>query len=451
MLALLVALVLQGPGATFASLVGEDGSRPNVLLISVDTLRADHLGAYGYRLPTSPRIDEIAREGVVLTDAITPVPTTAPALASLLTARHADGHTVRENFGELPADVTTIAEAFAAAGYDTAGFYGNGAIKNGFGQGFGRFEPFADHWFFRDRAGTKRALAWLSEAKEPWFLWVHFMDPHGPYDSSPPENSAAFTYEKTPRLERTLPSVERNYGFDVLPKYQRLDDHTRVVDYVRRYDGEILGTDTEIGRLRDALATAGTLDRTLMVITADHGESLGEGRYFFQHGTLLNTPSVRVPLVFRHPKLPGGTRNDTPASLVDVFPTIATLAGVPTPKGVVGRDLSGELTTPAPPADLVRVTYTVTPTQKTAVRRGHWELRGHPTSKETPYEFGRVELYDLRNSPPKLVPPDEEKDVRANLRPFLDTAAREVRRKTAAPRTPTDDEKARLRALGYID
>lgn len=441
--------------AVAGHLVGEDGAKPNVLLITVDTLRADHLGAYGYGLPTSPRFDAIASEGVLFTDAITPVPTTAPALASLLTSRHADGHTVRENFGELPDAMTTVAEAFKAAGYTTAGFFGNGAVKNGFGQGFDTFEPFADHWFFRDRAGTRKALPWIQEAKEPWFLWIHFMDPHGPYSSSPPETSKDFEYEESPRLQRELPRIEQNYGFDVIPKYQQLPDHNRVVDYVRRYDGEIRGTDTEIGKIRDALERSGALDRTLMVVTADHGESLGEGRYFFQHGTLLNDPSVRVPLVFRHAKLPAGTRSATPASLVDVFPTVAALAGVEIPDGIVGRDLSGAITKPNPSpdatSDLVRVSYTVTPSQKTAVRRGHFELRGHPKSKAAPLAFDRVELFDLRTNPPTLVPDDQEAEVRAELRPLLDTAARQVREETQAPRTPTEDEKARLRALGYID
>lgn len=451
-----VLALLVAPGATNApakSLVAEDGSKPNVLLLTIDTLRADHLGAYGYALPTSPSFDAIAAEGVLFTDAITPVPTTAPALASLLTSRHADGHTVRENFGALPAGMTTIAEAFRNAGYETAGFFGNGAVRNGFGQGFDTFEPFADNWFFRDRAGTKKALAWIAEAKEPWFLWLHFMDPHGPYNSSPPETSAAFEYAETADLQRKLPRAQKNYGFGVLPKYQQLPEHDRVVDYVRRYDGEIRGTDAEIGRIRNALETSGALEKTLLVITADHGENLGEQLYFFQHGSLLSDASVRIPLVFRHPGLPSGARSGAPASLVDVFPTVATLAGLEVPSGVVGRDLSAEIAAPTSKVgpDVVRVAYTVTPSQKTAVRKRHFELRGHPRTKETPFEFERVELYDLRTTPPRLVPADQGHEIRAELLPLLETTARQVRQKTTAPRTPTEDERARLRALGYVD
>lgn len=446
-----LAVVVAAPLARPASLVTSDGEKPNVLLITVDTLRADHLGAYGYALPTSPELDRIAREGVVFTDAVTPVPTTAPALASLLTSRHANGHGVRENFAELPEEMATIAEAFSAAGYATAGFYGNGAIRNGFGQGFETFEPFADHWFFKDTAGADKAIAWLATVEEPWLLWIHFMDPHGPYNSSPPARSKALVYPNTPRLERVLPHAETNYGFGVVPKYQRLPKHTKVVDYVRRYDGEIIGTDVEIGRLRDALERHGVLDETLLVVTADHGESLGEERYFFQHGTLLNDSSVRIPLILRHPGLAAGTRNETPASLVDLFPTIAALAGVDVPAGLVGRDLSDALSAPAPSDDRVRVGYTVTPSQKTSVRRGRWELRGHPEPKKAPDAFVRVELYDHRTSPPTLVPADEQTDVREALLPLLRAASIEMREQPSAPREPTDDEKARLRALGYID
>ena len=446
-----LAVVVAAPLARPASLVTSDGEKPNVLLITVDTLRADHLGVYGYARPTSPELDRLAREGVVFTDAVTPVPTTAPALASLLTSRHANVHGVRENFGELPDEMATMAEAFAAAGYATAGFYGNGAIRNGFGQGFETFEPFADHWFFKDTAGADKAIAWLATAKEPWFLWVHFMDPHGPYNSSPPEKSKALVYPQTPRLERVLPEAETNYGFGVLPKYQRLPKHTKVVDYVRRYDGEIIGTDAAIGRLREALENEGVLEKTLLLVTADHGESLGEGRYFFQHGALLNDPSVRIPLILRHPALAAGTRNETPASLVDVFPTVAALVGVDVPRGLVGRDLSGALSAPAPTDERVRVGYTVTPSQKTSVRRGRWELRGHPRPNEAPDAFVRVELYDHRTSPPTLVPAGEQAEVREALLPLLRAASLELRERPGTAREPTDDEKARLRALGYID
>ena len=425
--------------------------KPNVLLITIDTLRADHLGAYGYKLQTSPEFDRLAEEGVLFTDAITPVPTTAPALASLLTSRHADEHGVRENLGELPESLETLAEAFRSAGYKTAGFFGNGAIQHGFGQGFDVFEPFADHWFFRDRAGTRKAMAWLAQAPQPWFLWIHFMDPHGPYSSSRPATSAKFVYEKSPQLERVLPQSEHNAGFGMIPKYQQLEGHERVVDYVRRYDGEIVSTDREIGRLRAFLERAGVLDDTIVVVTADHGESLGENEYFFQHGTLLNEPSVRVPLILRHPSLPRGLRTNVPASLVDLFPTLAGLTGVPVPEGVAGRDLTRDLKESGTTPETTRVSYTVTPSQKTAVRQGHWELRGTPSRERPAHEFVVVELFDHRTTPPTLVPPGEERRVRATLRPKLRAAAKQVRKAQHVPRKPTKEEETRLRALGYID
>lgn len=448
---------LFGPGharpaaAGTPTLVDEAGRHPNVLLVTVDTLRADHLGAYGYERETSPEFDRLASEGVLFADAITPVPTTAPALASLLTSRHPDAHGVRENFGELPSEMQTIGEAFAAAGYSTAGFFGNGAIKNGFGQGLDRFEPFKDHWFFNDRAGTSKAIDWLESAREPWFLWIHFMDPHGPYNSSPPERSAGFTYPETPGLTRELPRVEQNHGIGVLPKYQQLPDQARVVDYVRRYDGEIAGTDLEIGKLRRALEKSKQLTRTLVVVTADHGESLGEDDYFFQHGGMLNEPSVRVPLLLRHPKLPAGVKTKTPASIVDVFPTLTALAGLPAPAGAVGRDLSGTLTGDPNIGQVVRVSYTVTPSRQTAVRRGRFELRGTPRRNKAADDFAKIELFDTSTTPPTRLPAGHEPAVRAELEPLLRRAARDVRENATAPRVPTEDEQKRLRALGYID
>ncbi len=443
-----------GASATVApapSLVDGSGRRPNVLLVTVDTLRADHLGAYGYRLGTSPEIDRLASEGVLFTDAITPVPTTAPALASLLTSRHADQHGVRENLAEFPGHLPTMASAFDAAGYQTAAFYGNGAIRNGFGAGFERFEPFGERWFFRDRRGAEKAIAFLDGAREPWFLWVHFMDPHGPYNSSPPGRSRAFAYPDSPALRRELQQVETNSGFGILPRYQRLDGLTRVGEYVRRYDGEILGTDAAIGQIRAALEASGQLDRTLLVVTADHGEALGEDEYFFQHGTLLHEPGVRVPLIMRHPGLPSGLRSDTPASLVDVFPTVAALAGLPAPDGSVGRNLVPSLRGAPTDGSVVRVSYTVTPTRQTAVRRGRWELRGTPHPEGPPDDFATLELFDIRASPARKLPPQAESAIRAELEPLVRAAARQVRENPSAARKMTEDEKARLRALGYID
>ena len=137
---------------------------------------------------------------------------------------------------------------------------------------------------------------------------------------------------------------------------------------MRRYDGEIIGTDTQVGRLVDALDQSAQLQSTLVVVTADHGESLGEDNYYFQHGKVLNEASLRIPLVLRHPGLPAGMRIDTPVTLVDLLPALTAMVGVPIPGDVAGVDL-GPLVhgTPLPNRDLVA--YTVIRPEVVAIRR----------------------------------------------------------------------------------
>jgi arylsulfatase A-like enzyme len=428
-----------------------DGGRPNLLLITVDTLRADHLGSYGYALPTSPAIDRLARSGVTFANAYTPVPTTAPAVASLLTGLYVDAHQVRENEAELPAAAYTLGEALAASGYATAGFYGNGALANGFGQGLETWQPFGATWAAHDAAGGRLALAWLEQRRAPWFLWVHFMDPHGPY-TSPPERSASFVYPETAALQRELPRSPNNWGFGVIPRYQALRGLTRVGEYVRRYDGEIVGTDIQVGRLLDALERGGLLDSTLVVLTADHGESLGEDDYFFQHGKVLNEASLRVPLVMRHPALPRGARIEAPVSLVDLLPTLTAMVGVPLAQPVAGIDVRPLVAgRTLPPRDLLA--YTVTPPETVGIRRGNFKLVGVPQPDVAQRTgFAGLALYDVGDGRETRVTGSGHAELIESLESELRDLARTVAKPAGAAPTLLDaEQRARLRALGYVD
>jgi len=417
----------------------------------------DHLGAYGYRLDTSPGIDRLAREGVLFTDVITPVPMTAPARASPLTGQHVQVHRVHENVGTFPQEVSSLAEAFAAAGYDTAAFYGNDAVEE-FGRGFDVFEEFSRRAApgrdaTADELGVERTLAWLEQAREPWFLWLHLIDPHGPYDSSPPERSAGFDYPDTPALQREIEVSEKNWVFGAIPRFQRLAGASRVVDYLRRYDGEIVGTDLQIAKLRAWLEAKEKLDHTLIVLTADHGESLVEDDYYFQHGKVLNEGSLRVPFLLRHAALPAGKRIAAPVSLVDVYPTIAALVGLPAPAAVAGRDVSGAIFG-ADPGERLRITYTVTPDLKVGVLRGHWRLTGRPQKKDGGVRidsFPRVRLFDTSEYPERRVPLGEHPKTAAALRAELIAASLRVRSVEVPDAELTAEQEKRLRALGYLD
>jgi choline-sulfatase len=291
--------------------------RPNVLLVTIDTLRADHVGCYGYRGAATPTIDAVAERGVRFETAIAHVPLTGPSHASVLTGKTPLGHGFRNNSGfALPAGVRTAAEDFRAAGYRTAAFVSGFPLDRRFGLDRG-FDPYDDHLprghdprrtpyveRFAD-ATSDAVLRWLQTPGgamgSPWFLWVHYYDPHAPYE--PPPDLAA-RYAASP------------------------------------YDGEIASVDRQLARVLQAVEGAGALARTIVLITADHGESLGEHGEG-THGLFLYDATLRVPWVMAGPGVQSGRVVKTVARLIDVLPTLVDYAGLPPPPDVEGRSLRG--------------------------------------------------------------------------------------------------------------
>ena len=291
----------------------------NLLLITLDTVRADRLGAYGYAGVETPNLDRLASEGVRFAEAGSPVPLTLPAHATILSGLLPPRHGVRNNGAErFPEEPATLATRLAAAGYRTGAFIGAFVLDRRFGLGRG-FDRYDDE-IPRERAAdldaerpgrvvTDRALAWLSEKSEkPFFAWVHLYDAHAPY--APPEPF------------RTLYAD-------------------------RPYDGEIAEVDAQVGRLLAELDRLGIAGRTVVVVVGDHGEALGEHGEL-THGLLLYEPSLHVPLLLRAPGvLPTGWVVETPVSLVDLAPTLAGLLDCPlsakTDRPLDGRDLSRQL------------------------------------------------------------------------------------------------------------
>jgi choline-sulfatase len=298
--------------------------RPNVLLVTLDTTRVDHVGAYGAEPSPTPVFDRTAAEGVRFTHVWTVTPLTTPAHTSLMTGLYPQTHGVRNNGRvRMPAGLATLAEAFASSGYRTGAFVSALPVARAFGFAAG-FATFDDDFGDDPRGEARsertaaevnaRVLPWLGAAAvadEPFFAWLHYYDAHAPYE--PPS-----------------PFAERFRG--------------------RPYDGEIAFADAQLGRVLDTLRHAGVLDRTIVVLTGDHGEGLGDHGEP-EHGLLLYEPTLEVPLTIRAPWAieKGRVRHDL-ASLVDLAPTVAALAEVPFPKDVDGRDLFA-LASPVPEGD----------------------------------------------------------------------------------------------------
>ncbi|MGE3471343.1 MAG: sulfatase, partial [Vicinamibacterales bacterium] len=299
----------------------------HLVLVTIDTLRADRLGAYGSTTVPTPNFDRLAREGARALDATTHVPITRPAHTSLFTGRYPWQHGVRDNIAvPLAADVPTLAETLAARGFVTAAFVSSFVLsaQSGLNRGFAHY----DDQFGVDRRQVTflgavqrrgddtigRLEAWLDgrpadERTRPTALWVHLYDPHDPYE--PPE-----------------PFATQFAG--------------------REYDGEVAWTDTLLGRLRSSLEARQLWDDALVVVVADHGEALGEhgetGHGFFAYETTL-----AVPLVLRGPGVAPGATVAGPFRLIDIAPTVLSLLGLPPLAGATGADRTPNLAPGGPP------------------------------------------------------------------------------------------------------
>ena len=397
---------------------------PNVLLITVDTLRADHVGSYGYAAARTPAIDALAARGLRFAQATTVAPLTLPAHASLMTGTYPAFHNVRDNGGfYLADDQTTLAEVLRARGYRTGGFVAAFVLDRrwGIAQGFDRYFDDFDLAKFRldigldavQRPGREvvdKAIEWLDQdAVRPFLAWVHLYEPHAPYD--PPD-----------AIRVQFPPTRTG-----------------------AYDAEIATADLQVSRLLDHLAATGRLNHTIVALLGDHGESLGEHGEE-QHGFFIYDAAIRIPLILAGPGVPARVVSDQ-VRIVDVAPTLLDLLGVPIPATVQGRSLRP--LTRGERLDLVALSETWYPrhhygwSELTSVRDGRYHFIAAP----------RRELYDTLNDPGELHNLAEANASRADVQ---EQALREMLARVSSgrteskPRAVDPDVEQRLRALGYV-
>jgi len=317
---------------------GADEKRPaSVVLISIDTLRPDHLGCYGYGKPTSPRIDAVCAQSVVFDQAIAHAPSTLPSHASILTSLIPQHHQASfDNRRALPDEITTLAEVLAEEGYRTAAFTGGGQIDPLFGldQGFEQYTvPAADDF----EATVDAALAWLDDLEdEPFFLFLHSYQPHHPYDPAP-EALALFEQGYDGPLAGAV-NVHQikaiNANDEALPAADL--DHV-----VAAYDAEIREVDNAFGRLADALDARGLLEPSVLVFTSDHGEEFGEHGFVGWHSHTFFEELLRVPLFVKYPKGgPTPQRVERMVRSIDIAPTVLKAIGSRVPESFSGIDLA---------------------------------------------------------------------------------------------------------------
>ena len=426
---------------------------PSVVLIILDTARADHFHCYGYPLPTTPAIDRLASEGALFLGAVSQAVNTNPSHASLLTGLFPNAHGNHYNSTPLDPGFETLTTILAKAGYRTGAFvsgYTMVASQSGFNRGF---EIYDDQVTGQERKGAEtvdRALTWLRSLppEKPYFLFVHLFDPHGRYDP-PPGFAEKF---RTGKYDPIPESGE-------IPDYQRLEVGGVLsrdpLDYISRYDGEIHYGDAQIGRLLKAVG-----EKPVVVFAADHGETLVERDYYFSHGARLNEEAVRVPLILRFPeKGLRGKRIGGVAQLVDVLPTLLSVLGRPAPQRLAGRSLlpfiraggipqGGTAISEARAAPMLlggqRVTFPLR-TFILSARNDRYKLISYPTRPKA-----TLELFDLEKDPAErnnIASTDLQRA--SSLFTALDLYLVSGR----PPQPPDLDEEAKkkLRSLGYVD
>jgi arylsulfatase A-like enzyme len=415
-------VVAWGPVRLSAAPTAQDlaaRQRPNVLFILVDTLRFDHLTPYGYGRDTSPEIARtLARPGTVVESAYSQAPWTLPSVVSLLTSRY-PGEILGDDAAAygIPPGVPALAEAMAARGYDTGGFFANQILHagNGFARGFDTFYSPAKESLAAGEDGpgapelAGRLLPWFeAHRNQPFFLYAHFIDPHDPYDN--PE----IVDNRSP-FEPPCPGcVSGRHIQGVYAGKIPLHDTARDTEHLKAlYDSEIHYADRAIGRLIDALPPA-VLRNTLIVLTADHGEEF-QDHGGWKHGFTLYEEQIHVPLLVRWDgHVPAGARLRGTVRLLDLAPTLVRAAGGRPDPSWEGVDLLPSLTGKAPLPRLAAFAQhmMIGPLRSAAVLDGRKLILFNPRTPYTPaneleaylwtqdlHRLKRTELYDLAKDP----------------------------------------------------
>lgn len=412
-----------------------------IILLSIDTLRADHLGCYGYAYPTTPTIDALSRQGIVFEAAISHAPSTLASHSSILTSLVPQHHGASfARLSGLPPAALTLAEVLKARGYRTASFNEGGQLSAEFGvsQGFDEYRSYRKTRFAQvlSDAGSWLEHARLANApRRPFFLFLHTYGPHAGYFADP----------------RYLPQFEEPYdgplpdriGQKLLNRINRRELSLSTADerhVVAAYDAEIRSTDELLSGFVAKLRQLGLYDGSVIAVTSDHGEELGERGRFGVHAHTLYDELLRVPLVLKLAGgRPAGRRVAGPVRGIDVAPTLLGAAGIAPPAEFEGRDLLSQRETGEDAPAALSWLDALPPMERTSIRTTAWKLDG-------------ARLYDLASDPQETRDVAAQRaDVAASLARLRDTILGARRALQPQEVRPTQELEEQLRSLGYIE
>lgn len=422
--------------------------RPSVLLVTLDTTRADALSCLGAPPGTTPHLDALAARSALFTRALSDSNVTNPSHVSIMTGMRALDHGVLNHTTRVPEGVDTLAEALARAGYATGGFASARHVGPDLGwRGFEALPPVGNERGAKET--TDLALDWLGGVGErPFFLWAHYWEPHMEYEP-PPELARRFYAGD--RSAGTGPPLADLPYFRLLPRegvLRWLGDTRDPAWAPAMYRAEVHVTDAEVGRLLDAVA-ARRPGRALVVVTADHGEALGEHGIYYAH-TGLYEPQLRVPLIVHVPGL-APLRSDALVSTLDVAPTLAELTGAPLRNAAVSGVSLVPLLRGAPgaPGEERTLVHHNAHNAAVAVRRGGWKLIW-PIASDHPILGTSPQLFDVARDPAETrdlaaQEPARVAELRDAIEPWIARGPVERRSDHLAP-----EAVEQLRALGYL-
>lgn len=423
----------------------------NVLLLSIDTLRGDRLGAFGYtERPNTPNLDQEVVQGVRFRAAMAQRAATWPSLASVLSGLYPSSHGVLGNGYAFPADVMTLPKVLQQSGYQTGAFLSN--MCSAGHTGWESFKCTSSN----DSRANRAALEWAAQLQpaHPFFLWVHYFGPHPPYYNGG---------------ERAKTELDPDYAGRLVPRKAALDEimlarQPLTVGDVHHlnalYDAAVMGTDSRAGELLTALRSAGRLDHTIVVVLADHGEELYEHNRYFYHSCSVYQSTLHVPLAVIAPGLlaPGGEVRQ-PVELIDVMPTVLELLGVPLPTGGQGTSLVPYLSRPDGGGGGKPAYSEYDTSQIRTVLADGWKLVDNPENLAPDcvpgaapgfYPIGRTELYDLAKDPGELHNLAAEQPGKvAQLRALLAKRFGSLARRRGKQRIPQGLSEE-LKSLGYV-
>lgn len=453
---LFLLLILSGCGR------GEP-ERWNVLLVVVDTLRADRMGLYGYSRPTTPNLEAFARESVLFTDARSQAGCTFPSVNSLLTSRIPASflHSGRRNMG-IPETMPSLPQILKEQGYSTAAVSASAVVRNtpshvnrigGFGRGFDRFD---ESCLLKDAGCVNdAALSFLDEtakARQPWFLYLHYLEPHEPYQPPAAHKRRIAPPSARARREGVSGWALRGSMYPIARKLYRGETKYRInpqsiAHLSDLYDEEIAYFDEQIGKLFDTLRERRLLDRTLVVLAADHGEELYDHQHFGHCRSIAYDTVLKTPLMLRLPEAAPelrGLRRDALVENLDIVPTLLDYLGLPTE----GRGLEGVSLRPVIERNgkVRRVSYGMQGTKRT-IQDGIYKLTYD-------IESGGAELFELRADPGEKIDlaqqrPEEVRRLREPLLRWIES--REGPLSSGESRRQAEEAEKRLRAVGYLN